>query len=1087
MSVLFSLLKIEPDEWPRVKWMLLHSMGFGLCKIFIVAAANALFLTAFGAKGYPYIYMGTALTIPLVSFLVSLLESRLSCRTYLKFLLLALLASTIGFRLGLEATDSRWLILALAMFMEAIYVFGGIEFWGLASRLFDVREGKRLFGLIGVGEVAAWTIGGAIVPVIVSHTGLANLLWLVALGLIGELFCLSLIVSRYPERIDDTEEKGEEPGRQVQKPSTQNRKYVITLFATSALLTIAYYGADNMFYEQLEARYDDPDAVGAFLGKFFAIGGILTLVGRFSSGTILSRFGLRPGLLTESLTMGVIALAIVVAGFGWEVPSLVFWLVMLHKMVERITLDSLTRPALQVLYQPLPAAERTRVQAKSLSVVEQVAGGMVGVLLLVMLGPLSWGAAEIAAVLSVCLAVWVGVAVTAEKEYVGALMNALSKRALGGGEVDLSDRASLDLLRQGLVGRHESEMLYCISMLAENSPAALGEELPVLLQHDSPRIRQEALSRIEQLHIVVDEAQIRQLMINDEVPAVRGAAARALIAISEAEAFDEVLPLMNDPAIEIRREVLVGLLRSGGIEGIIAAGEYFIALQKSLVPEERVLAAEIIGEVAIDNFYRPLLLLLEDDDPAVRRAALTAAGNLNNPRLWPYLIHNLPEAGLRSNAISSLITIGEPVLPLLATEFERQDQSRDIQIRIARTCGRIRQEESAFLRARIKHDDYEVRHNVLAALAGQHYSATGDDRESVIDVLRLEASDCSSAFHYYLSLGAEKEFEALKKAIDFEFLRCRERVFCLLSYLYAAESVFRARDNLASPSLENQAYAVEVLDNLIGSDVRELTFPLLEPLSVAERSSRLESLFPQRAEAVSARLTKILKGEFPWSDPWIKVCTLAEAGNLEASDLTRLIKIGLADADSIVQETALWLLSSFDLEQARAKAREFSSIDDSTVSRAAELIDSEPTETLAWMKETLSLFGKTVLLSKAEIFARTPEKWLAEIAVMLEHMRVKSETPIIRQGDMGDSMFFIVHGSARVHDTERTFVELGPGSVVGEMAALDPEPRSASVTSVTETDLFCIRREHLREVMSDHAEVAHGVMRVLAQRLRSVS
>jgi HEAT repeat protein len=734
---------------------------------------------------------------------------------------------------------------------------------------------------------------------------LANLLWLVALGLIGEFFCLSLIASRYPERIDHTEAKGEEPERQGQETSSQNRKYVMTLFATSALLTIAYYGADNMFYEQLEVRYDNPDAVGAFLGKFFAIGGILTLVGRFSSGTILSRFGLRPGLLTESLSMGVIALAIVVAGFGWEAPSLVFWLVMLHKMVERITLDSLTRPALQVLYQPLPAAERTRVQAKSLSVVEQVAGGMIGIILLVMLGPLSWGAVEIAAVVLVCLVVWVGVAVIAEKGYVGALMNALSKRALGGGEVDLSDRASLDLLRQGLVGRHESEMLYCISMLAENSPAVLAEELPALLQHDSPRIRGEALSRIEKLHIAVDEEQIRQLLMNDEVPSVRGAAARALIAISEADAFDEVLPLMNDPSIEVRREVLVGLLRSGGIEGIIAAGEYFIALQKSSVPEERVLAAEIIGEVSIDNFYRPLLILLEDEDDAVRRAALTAAGNLNNPRLWPHLIRGLPEAGLRSNAISSLITIGEPVIPLLATEFERKNQTRDIQIRIARTCGRIRHEDSAFLRARIKHDDYEVRHNILAALAGQHFSATNDENASVLDVLRLEASDCSIAFRYYLDLGAEEEFEALKRAIDYEFLRCRERVFCLLSYLYPAESVFRARDNLASPSPENQAYAIEVLDNLLGSEIRELTFPLLEPLSVQERSSRLERFFPRQAEEKSVRVTKILEGAFPWSDPWIKVCTLAGAGKLDTEDLAQFIKLGLEDPDAMVKETAL--------------------------------------------------------------------------------------------------------------------------------------------------------------------------------------
>jgi CRP-like cAMP-binding protein len=53
-----------------------------------------------------------------------------------------------------------------------------------------------------------------------------------------------------------------------------------------------------------------------------------------------------------------------------------------------------------------------------------------------------------------------------------------------------------------------------------------------------------------------------------------------------------------------------------------------------------------------------------------------------------------------------------------------------------------------------------------------------------------------------------------------------------------------------------------------------------------------------------------------------------------------------------------------------------------------------------------------------------------------------------------------------------TIATLGRGEVFGELAALDPEPRNASVTTIEPVLLLRMRHAELGELMSEHAEVA---------------
>ena len=74
---------------------------------------------------------------------------------------------------------------------------------------------------------------------------------------------------------------------------------------------------------------------------------------------------------------------------------------------------------------------------------------------------------------------------------------------------------------------------------------------------------------------------------------------------------------------------------------MLAAGSTLHQLLASLDAADRTLAARVLGEVGIFNFYQPLLQLLRDRHVDVRTAALEAAGKIKHAKLVPPLLEHL--------------------------------------------------------------------------------------------------------------------------------------------------------------------------------------------------------------------------------------------------------------------------------------------------------------------------------------------------------------------------------------------------------------------------------------------------------------
>ncbi|MBZ0118243.1 MAG: cyclic nucleotide-binding domain-containing protein, partial [Sandaracinaceae bacterium] len=136
------------------------------------------------------------------------------------------------------------------------------------------------------------------------------------------------------------------------------------------------------------------------------------------------------------------------------------------------------------------------------------------------------------------------------------------------------------------------------------------------------------------------------------------------------------------------------------------------------------------------------------------------------------------------------------------------------------------------------------------------------------------------------------------------------------------------------------------------------------------------------------------------------------------------------------------------------------------------------------MRTTLE---KVLLLKGASLFARVSSEDLMPLAVAADERTYAKGETIVREGEVGDALFVILHGRVSVLRGGSRLATLGPGETVGEMAVLDAEPRSATVRADEETAVLVIASEDFYEVLREQVEIAEGVIRTLTRRLREAN
>lgn len=134
---------------------------------------------------------------------------------------------------------------------------------------------------------------------------------------------------------------------------------------------------------------------------------------------------------------------------------------------------------------------------------------------------------------------------------------------------------------------------------------------------------------------------------------------------------------------------------------------------------------------------------------------------------------------------------------------------------------------------------------------------------------------------------------------------------------------------------------------------------------------------------------------------------------------------------------------------------------------------------------TMTTIDRVVALQGVELLAGVPGRTLAAVAQRAVEVEVPAGAIVIEEGAVEDHLFALVRGRLRVHQGDRTLTVLDAGATVGELAALLPEPRSASVTAVEPALLLRIDRAVLDELLADRPELARGIIGALVTMVRA--
>ena len=139
------------------------------------------------------------------------------------------------------------------------------------------------------------------------------------------------------------------------------------------------------------------------------------------------------------------------------------------------------------------------------------------------------------------------------------------------------------------------------------------------------------------------------------------------------------------------------------------------------------------------------------------------------------------------------------------------------------------------------------------------------------------------------------------------------------------------------------------------------------------------------------------------------------------------------------------------------------------------------------MEGSLGVVERVAALHRVDLFAAVPGRVLAAVADAATEVRFEPGDVVIEEGAVEAHLFAVVEGRLRVRRGERTIVELEPGTTVGELAALVPQPRAASVTAQTPSLLLRLDKVVLDDLLVEWPELAHGVIAALVARLRAVT
>jgi CRP/FNR family cyclic AMP-dependent transcriptional regulator len=129
--------------------------------------------------------------------------------------------------------------------------------------------------------------------------------------------------------------------------------------------------------------------------------------------------------------------------------------------------------------------------------------------------------------------------------------------------------------------------------------------------------------------------------------------------------------------------------------------------------------------------------------------------------------------------------------------------------------------------------------------------------------------------------------------------------------------------------------------------------------------------------------------------------------------------------------------------------------------------------------------AKIDLIKSVPLFSSCSKNELGAIASQADELTLPAGKTLTKQGDRGREFMVIVDGSAEVRKNGRKVNTLGSGDFLGEIALISGGPRTATVTTTSESDLLVLTDRAFRQLTKQMPSIHASVLKALSERLQA--
>ncbi len=909
---LLKVFNIRSDEAWLVNnlFWLQFFQGVGVAIFNVIAFA--LFLGQFETTQLPWVYLFSACLLWLGSWVYNKIEHIIPIKKLVLGIILFNASCVLLFRLHFFVWNNAWFIFLMFSWYYVIYLLANLEFWGMAALLFDVRQSKRLFAMIGAGDIPAKLIGYLLIPGIMKLIGEENTLYFsFASMLISLVFYyrirnsghLDLHVKHEHNHQSATDSFATIRTGEFLKSFAGNRLIALVAFL-SYMVIICVTIISFSFYAEVKHESHSNEQLADFITIFYAGGGLLALIVRLLfTSKVRHYIGTKGTLMISPVFIFTFCVFFL---FGLPlIPhtelSVLYIFGSLYFVSEALKI-SMQDSVFLSLMQPLSSGLRLKAHTVVKGVMDPFGLATTGLVLLGILKIVGHVDLFVMCYLLLALVIlWVFMIVMVDREYLKTIVNALNKRYSVGQDIDLRNERTKEILEAKVSGGDKWEAIYVLRLIENHYSPANDELIIKALRHAEAEVRIEALQMVERKKIMAALPAIDAFVTgrSDKAILPEAVKAKCMLSPDELESFDVFL---EEPDPHLLQASITGLMKSGGISAVVSAGQKLLQLLASPKADERKMAVTIIGDLGVHSFYKPLLQLLQDEDDEVVKATITASGKVKNEKLIAYLLHELLLKGRHEKLVMDALVLSGPVsLNAIRETLLDETVPRKYQLKLILVIGKIGTDAAVKILEETVWKLPAMQNNIFHALNICIFKCKPENRQQYVELILKYLAFATRVLFSINELEKTTGDKELINALYLELNKIRDSLLLLFSFVYDREKMAKAKNAFLINKRENIANALEIIEIEVPMELSLLFIRIFEPAKTMDKCMQLTAHFNEQLTYQSI-LDDILNEKTYSYHRWTKATALYSLLNYTGEGKESWLERASRESDILLKE-----------------------------------------------------------------------------------------------------------------------------------------------------------------------------------------